>query len=663
MGSIFRAHLRSMSSTGRTAYWAIFALATILAATVRSHLDGDGAEYLMMAHAFATHGSASLTLADFAQVGNVLNGRIDPAGHKLFLQVVDELGRNPPGLPYFGFARTASGEIYSIHFWAYSLMAAPFYAIATLLGIRPTLCFPLLNLALLAASILHLRKSLPRASSTAAIVFLSLGTIYYLRWTGPEVLTACCAFSATICVLRRDTGLAIFLAGLGATQNPSLALIIPLIGVHRLAAIRLPALATLPLVARGAASDLLLIAAGIVAALSPYAFYYNAFGVPSLIAPYFTDLALVTPRRALSLLFDLNQGMVVGIPGVFIGLAAIAAVRSALDRQVAAANALFALVASCLIAAPALAAINWNSGALVMLRYAYWAAMPLVAYLVSALPAVTFRTRLQVVSAVMLVQCLAVLGSGLMWRPTSYVHHAPLAEWAFAAFPAQVNPDPEIFIERGKHSEASITFGTTQVFYANGVPVKLLRHWTNGNDSGGACPEGQQVSAQSVVEVDRGWEYLNAPLACTQASQGGTPLSLRFAGTDEARAALGSGWAGTEPGGTWTNATRSVLRIRVPAGRVPTGLFFTGHYFNGVRASDVRINGKPLGMHSLSNGQLEVPDGKAGEDLLIELRHADAATPAQLGLSGDTRLLAFYLGEVKVRLRTASQVGAATRAM
>lgn len=651
-----------MSTIGRTAYWPVFALAAILAA-MRSHLDGDGAEYLMMAHAFVAHGSASLTPADFAQVAGVLHGHMDPAGHSLFLNVVDELGRTPPALPYAGFARTASGEIYSIHFWLYSLMAAPFYALATLLGIRPTLCFALLNLALLAASMRHLHKSLPSAGRTAALVFMSLGTIYYLRWTGPEVLTACCAFSATVCMLRRDTALAIFLAGLGATQNPSLALIIPLFAAHRLAAIKVPALVTLPIVQRSAASARLLGCAGVIAALSPYAFYYSAFGVPSLIAPYFTDPALVTPRRALSLLFDLDQGMVAGIPGLFIGLAAIAAITSALDKRVAAANALFALLACCIIATPALAAINWNSGTAVMLRYAYWAAMPLVAWLVAALPAVTVGKRMQVLSAVMLAQCLAVLGSGVMWRPTSYIHHAPLAEWALAAFPGQVNPDPEIFIERGKHSEAPITNGTTQVFYADGVPVKLLRHWTNSSDSGGACPEGQQVSAHSVVEVDRGWEYLNAPLACTRAVPDGTRTRLRFAGTDEARAALSSGWAATEPGGTWTNAARSAMRIRVPAGRIATGLYFTGHYFNGVRTSDVRINGKPIGMHSLANTYLAVPPGLAGEDLMIELRHADAASPAQRGVSGDARLLAYYLGEVQVRLRAVPQVGAPVRAM
>lgn len=660
-----------MSKAGNTVYWTLFALVAVLAATLRSNVHGDGVEYLTMAHAFIAHGSAALRPDDFSQVASHFTEQTYPGGRQLILGVVDQLARIPSGWPYFGFARTATGEIYAIHFWLYSMMAAPFYAIVTWLGLKPTLCFPLLNLTLLGATILHLREALPQASRTASLVFLSLGTIYYLRWTGPEVLTACCAFSAAICVLRRDTAMAMFLAGIGATQNPSLALVIPLFAAHRLLTLKVPALATLPTVGRSAACDMILGGLGVAAALSPYLFFYGAFGVPSLIAPYFTDPALITPRRAMSFLFDLDQGMLAGIPGLFIGLVAVAAIKSALDKRIVAANALFFSLACCLLAAPALAAMNWNSGTSVMLRYAYWAAMPLVALLVSLLPAVTPRPRARVAAGVLLAQCLALAAAGLMWRTPSYIHHTPLAKLAFTFFPGYINPDPEIFIERGKHNEESITPTTTQVFYANGIPVKLLRHWTNSGDSGGVCPAGLQVSPQSVAEVDRGWEYLNGPLACAAPSPDKVPIRLGFTGASAARAVLDSGWYGTEDAGTWTSGARSVIRIPVPAGREATGLFFTGHYFDKVRASEVRINGKSIGSHSLVNGQLDIPPGLAGSALLIELRHAGAASPAQLGMSGDTRQLAYYLREVQVRLRTSSgsgmsagsRVGSAVRPM
>lgn len=272
------------------------------------------------------------------------------------------------------------------------------------------------------------------------------------------------------------------------------------------------------------------------------------------------------------------------------------------------------------------------------------------------------KSRVHVVMAVIVAQCAAILGSGLMWRPTNYIHNTPLAEWTFATFPEKVNPDPEIFIERGTHSEASINLRTTHVFRDEGAPIKMVRHWTNSHASAGLCPEGFQVSARNVVEVDRGWQYLNGPLACAQASgYEDTQMRLGFAGTGEWRAALDTGWADTEAAGTWTNALGSAIQIRIPPGREARGLYFSGHYFARVRTSEVRINGQPIGRHSLGNTQLEIPPGVAGDELVIELYHRDAASPAQLGQSSDTRLLAYYLNEVQVRLRFRRQTEGATR--
>lgn len=649
-----------MPSISKITFWIVLALIAAIAATVRSYLDGDGIEYLMMTHAFAHHGSASLSAADFSGVAKLLAGNPDPTAYNALVYASGQLTQTAIAVPYSGFARTASGEIYSIHFWLYSLMAAPYYAAVSWLGMKPTLSFSLLNLSLAGATMLHLHRSLPGASRAAAVVFLSLGTAAYLRWTGPEVMTACCAFAAAICVLRRDTSVAILLSGLGATQNPSLALFIPLIAAHRLSALKMPAIITLPLVRRPAATELAVASAGVIVALAPFAFYYSAFGIPSLITPYFTDPAYITPRRLLSFMADLDQGVLAGLPGLLIGLAGIAVVRPALDKSAVAANGLFFLAASCALAAPTLAAINWNSATSGLMRYAYWALMPLAAYFVAALPAMTYRVRTPLVAIVIAAQGCAILAGGLLMRGTSYMKHTPLSAWALASFPGLVNPDPEIFLERGGHVDGGVTLETTRVLYDRALPVKLLRHWTNGRDSAGLCPEGQQVSAQSVVDADRGWEYLNAPLACVKADPWASPLRLHFAGASGARAALASGWAGAEPAGTWTSGKRSVIRVALPPGSEVTEVHFTGHYFARVRASAININGVAAGLLSLTGGPVAVPPGLPGDELVIELVHDDAASPEQLGLSADTRVLAFFVRDLRLRLRP--RPGAATRA-
>lgn len=114
-----------------------------------------------------------------------------------------------------------------------------------------------------------------------------------------------------------------------------------------------------------------------------------------------------------------------------------------------------------------------------------------------------------------------------------------------------------------------------------------------------------------------------------------------------------------------------MIKIQVPAGSEVTGFHFNGHYFAGVRASEVRINGQPIGSYSLAGKQIDVPSGLLGNELVIELMHARAASPEQLGLSADTRLLAYYLSDLLLRLRprqgaeldAGSQVGSPPRPM
>src|SRR5687768_16423241 len=52
--------------------------------------------------------------------------------------------------------------------------------------------------------------------------------------------------------------------------------------------------------------------------LSPL-FFLVTFGEPSLIGKQAVDVSVATPARLFSLLFDLNQGMVIGVPGVLLG--------------------------------------------------------------------------------------------------------------------------------------------------------------------------------------------------------------------------------------------------------------------------------------------------------------------------------------------------------
>src|SRR6185503_15678962 len=117
-------------------------------------------------------------------------------------------------------------------------------------------------------------------------------------------------------------------------------------------------------------------------ALLPYGFFYAAYRVPSIIAHAATDFSLISLERAWSLLFDLNEGVLFGLPGLLLGVlaagvAALATASRAARTELTTDVAATALLIVCM-AVPTFAIHNWNSASSVFIRYGYWLAMPLV---------------------------------------------------------------------------------------------------------------------------------------------------------------------------------------------------------------------------------------------------------------------------------------------
>lgn len=633
----------------RYSFLPLVALVLIAAAFVRTQLNGDGIEYLTMTHAFAKHGSPAPSPRDVEQVAQAL-GETHPAAQGL-TRIHEELARIPARNPHHGFARNDAGEVYAIHFWFYSLLAAPFYALVAAAGLNLFWSFAILNLLLVGATLWHLRRSLSSSFDAAAVVFAALGTVYYVGWTGPEILAGCCAFSAAICMLRRDTSVAILLCGLGATQNPSLVLLIPVVLAHRLCTIRFPALVPLARVERSLSAELLLGAAGLFAALSSQLFYYAKYGVPSIITLFSTDTRLISLNRAKSFLFDLNIGMLAGMPGVFAGLLLVLVARSRSGKG-RGWNALVLAGAAVAIAAPTLAAVNWNNGTSAVMRYGYWAAMPVVACIAAYLPTLSSAWRTALVATVVLAQGLAIFATG--WLPGSsvYLQQTRAARWALAHAPSLYNPDPEIFFERGWHREAAFDERSTYLYRDGGTPTKFLRHWTNTADNAGLCPKELALSSDDIVEVDRGWQYLNAPLRCAPPVVVTAPLRFSFSEAGAAGNTLASGWSTPEAGGTWSIGNKSVIRIDIPSGAEVLAVHVSGFYFHPIETSEVWINGQALGEMSLADGKLGIPATlRRAPVLTIELVHPTTYSPARLGPSGDGRELAYHIKELRLQTR------------
>jgi hypothetical protein len=614
----------------------------------KTRLTGDGGEYLLMTHALLKHGSPAIAAADVADYARMAPARLEVLGlpQALLGELLRQAQASKPDVVGAAFFPDAAGRYYSLHFWLYSLLALPFYALIKPLGLNPAAAFVLLNFACAGGVFAYLRRAVPRLAPLAFLVFLAAGTSFYLRWTGPEVMSASCALGATLAMLRGQAGLAILLAGVGASQNPPLLFMMPFVVVFRYWLARWPALrwpGEKPPPRPGKAAMFAALA-GAGLALAPMAFFQLSFGVPSLIAKYMASTELVTPQRFLSLYLDLDQGMIVGVPALFLAFLLAPLLLAPGQRRAWLSAAAFTVAMIVVMSVPALSATNWNSGCSVFVRYAYWLAMPLLALALRASVAMAPGRAWALLLATLLGQAAVLSANGIFGQDASYMRHSAAVQWLLEHHPAIYNPDAEIFVERDAQREIRVTPDLVHVHRAGGKPVKLLRHWSNFESSGGLCPQGQLLQAGSTENIDGGWQYLDSPFTC---AAGGTAATLawRFGDPQGAgKGVLDGGWSAFEGTGLWSDGKVSGLRLPLPPGRQALRLRLQGFYYASQRATEVSVNGHSLGKYKLPNEAIDLPPEVRGAAVLsVTLRHPGAESPKARGESTDERMLGFFL--------------------
>jgi hypothetical protein len=489
--------------------WQVFSCLILLGAPalVAVRPTGDSAEYLLAARALATRGAPDLRVEDVTWLRQRERSLVRVA--RPLIEGMERGALTP--LP--SLRRTPSGAYYSLHFWFYSLLAAPFLRVTELLGAAPVCALAMVNIVAAAAAVLHLwlHHARSRLALAGGVLFVLSGTTFYLAWTGPEVLTSAAVLSALLFARRGELGRSALAGAVASLQNPSAVFLL-------LAAAVRAGLHARAFRRRDAA--LFALAAGLAA--TPYAFFYTAFHVPSLIARFATDFTLISVERAWSLVFDLNQGLIMGLPGLLVatpiavGLA-LAATEEAERRRLTLATA-GALALMAAMATPTFAIHNWNSGNSVIVRYGYWLALPLLELLLEAASALRARVRWTVLGTAALLQ-LAVIGVNGVWGQSySYVRHTWLAKLVLRHAPGAYNPVPEIFYERSLGWEAPLSPERTVVVWPyKGVPGKLMALSGEPVRSERVCPGGGTIESDHVHPASGGWVYLDAPFRCLNA--------------------------------------------------------------------------------------------------------------------------------------------------
>lgn len=507
--------------------WALPAFCVLIFAIALTGVraNGDAREYALMARAFATHATPDIRKAEVAWLVRTepFLGRFVP---------VDRLEADdvPATIPHV--SQGESGRFYSLHFWLYSLLAAPFVVVTDALGVRPLLALSAVNATAACALVTYLlwffRGTVTRF--VAPLLVLSCGLVFYLRWPGPEVMTAACVLVATLSGLRGQLGVGILAASVAAAQNPSAAGIAVFVVGHWLSL----RLGWLPPMFEGSgavpcdARQLSLTGAAVALLLLPYGFFELAFGLPSVIARVATERELIGLERAWSLLFDLNQGLFPAMPGLLFAvtlLGVFAYSRRLPDRP---ADTLFraALVLGAFVVmlVPTLSIHNWNSGGVVVHRYCTWLCMPLLGFVLAYLSKLAARAQRQVAFGFLAAQSLVIAANGLSAEPTLYMQHGTLARFVLQHGPSSYNPIPEIFIERTLAREVTLKRDQIVVWpRGGGDPRKILVHASRPLTVARGCQPGQLIVGATEAELGDGWRYVNAPFRCTEPRENEEP--------------------------------------------------------------------------------------------------------------------------------------------
>ena len=372
----------------------------------------------------------------------------------------------PEQYPYeMGYFEANRGSRYAYHFFLYSLINLPAFALTRMLGGTGLFCFQITNAVMfIAANAILWFWSDPSPWRRVGFAGLaSLGpAVLYIEWNGPELMCwSLVSIAMALCAYRRYAA-ASFCIGLAATQNPPLMF--------------LGGFVVLMAWSQGSRKQAFVSAVALSPIFVPPLYFLALFGTPNLIAKAgLSSTEYLSASRMASMLFDLNQGLLPHVPGLvllWLGVAAISLARrsSALETAAMVITTLVVMAACCTTS-------NWNSACRLLMRYNIWI-LPWMAWTVIRLIPDTSAARRCVYAALALNTALFLTFTAvIIARPKAfpYTRHLPQAAVVFRYFPSLYNPEFEIFAERTLHTDGEYAGKGTVVFAAgDGTVTKTL---------------------------------------------------------------------------------------------------------------------------------------------------------------------------------------------
>jgi hypothetical protein len=399
------------------------ALAFCLIAGSSPRLIGDGREYLAQAVHFASLHGPAFRPADIASLQSEI-ARIEPSLGDWDLRAST-------------VADSTRGRVF-LHFWFYALLVAPFVWIAHVLGVSPLFAFTTVNLVLLGIAVW---VALPRLGVAGAVLVFTGPIIWWIDKAHTEIFTFA-LLTITFALLKERPWWSMIAAGVASTQNPPIAVVIPLVLVAAFSRDR-RALAD----RRVAAGALV----GIAFALLHPAYTYVHHGTVSLLLAQ-TRTGVPTLQSLAAVLFDPTLGLIGNFPIflVVVTLGVIVLARRAPRAVVSDAMLVAAITAVVFLISFSRTTNLHHGGTPSISRYALWL-VPLAIPLLSNLNADNRRAWPRFLRGAAVISALVSVVAFHPSVPQNSREPTWLATFLWTRLPAWNNPLPEVFIETELH--------------------------------------------------------------------------------------------------------------------------------------------------------------------------------------------------------------------
>jgi hypothetical protein len=655
----------SMSSSGRRYFLLTFSLLLIsLVAGSNPRGVGDGAEYLAM----------TLNLSEF---------HLPAPSPKEFAHLQERLAQLGKG--YAGISITypnlvaKDGRQDFPHFWLYSALAALWVWVTRALDLHPNFSFTIVNTTLMALALGVVTKRLHWATT---LLLFGSPILWWIDKGHTEVFTFS-LLAIAFALLREQPWWSLVCLGVASTQNPPIALVLPIVAVMTLI--------TRPGALRDNRFRVGIIAGATFASL-PSLYYLARLGIttPLLRASGGPRLRVPTLDELGAVIWDPNIGILPAFPAwtvvlLGVGVAFIARACKRLKasktdaesrcekgayiararRRLKAPGVWVAILTTGIFLVSFAQITNINNGGTPSIsRYGLWLIPLAIPLLQEADTAFSQKLRLWLapVAIASLVWCIFMFHPNLSENSLTPTR---LASFLWTRYPSLNNPLADVFFERISHAEQALfpiaTATCSKILLVGGLwPATCLPE----GDIPAHCMDPEALCYAN--RTPQGYKFVEAPGSSYVIIKGepvypiGERISFAQGGTGYKY--TGPGWFGAESWGAWTERSTAVVMLKLLD--IPNRdlvLSIEGQAFltdkNPVQSIEVLVNRHyvetlrytfPSGIDTrvitISKSLVQEKNGL----LIIEFKMKSPKSPAELGLSTDARLLGLAL--VSLRL-------------